>query len=44
MDDDYEELGFGGLDYLLPGVDLTLWLRIAIALLLVLAIALFMLL
>jgi hypothetical protein len=28
MDDDYEELGFGGLDYFLPGVDLTLWLRL----------------
>jgi hypothetical protein len=28
MDDDYEELGFGGLDYLFPGVDLTLWLRL----------------
>ena len=44
MDDDYEELGFGRLDYFLPGIDLTLWLRIAIGLVLVLAVALFMLL
>ncbi|MDT7537333.1 MAG: hypothetical protein QOI82_918 [Actinomycetota bacterium] len=42
--DDYDELGFGGLDYLLPGIDVTLWLRIAVGLVLVLAIALFMLL
>jgi hypothetical protein len=44
MDDDYEELGLGGLDYFLPGVDLTLWLRIAIGALLLLVIALIVLL
>lgn len=30
MDDDYEELGFGGLDLFLPGVDLALWLRLVV--------------
>lgn len=30
MDDDYEELGFGGLDLFLPGVDLALWLRLVL--------------
>ena len=28
MDDDYDDLGFRGLDLFLPGVDLTLWLRL----------------
>ena len=44
MDDDYEELGLGGLDYFLPGIDLTLWLRIAVGTLLLVVIALLMLL
>jgi hypothetical protein len=31
MDEDYEQLGLGGLDYFLPGIDLTLWLRLILA-------------
>jgi hypothetical protein len=42
MDDDYEELGFGGLDYLFPGVDLTLWLRIVAGLAVLLLVGVFM--